>query len=238
MGEDWFSYVLTIFGTILSVYFANRKQHKFIRYYLAKNKYNNYIVVFWNASKKVITKEDLYELNLVVPYEAICTVFCSDDIKLRMKKQGPSEVLQECINVELEFDYLCPNEGYIISVSNEDEKNDEICFYGRVMEENKYSVYYSENMYNSGIGRVLDKPMEWLSILFSILLVFIGLGLLVINKTIMLYVLTGFLFVSVGLMYLIETVRMNHKPHSLKRKHKKEYRGYKIVRDARKLIKV
>ena len=60
---------------------------------------------------------------LSFPYEAICTVFCSDDIKLRMKKQGPSEVLQECINVELEFDYLCPNEGYIISVSNEDEKN-------------------------------------------------------------------------------------------------------------------
>ena len=58
----------------------------------------------------------------VFTYEAICTVFCSDDIKLRMKKQGSSEVLQECINVELKFDYLCPNEGYIISVSNEEKR--------------------------------------------------------------------------------------------------------------------
>ena len=233
----WFQSVLTIIGFLISIYLSKNSIHKVIRYYIAKGK-DDYIVVLWNASKATIMKDDIKELYVVTPAgSSVKTAYSSDDIKLNVDSVYLYYDSKDLKKTNLSFDFLCPNTGFIVQVDGKDVTNNKINFAGRLFGEDKFSVRYSESLYTDTKGKVMtfmDKPVNWLVGFYSVFLIFMGLGLLIIGKNARNLVL-GTVFIALAVYGLFDIYKQVHVPFWLKHERKKMFKKHRIIKDKNQL---
>ena len=83
------NYVVSIVGTGFAIYSYTHKEHKKMKYLVTETKDNKFMLYFWNASKKVITKEDLYELYIVHDCNSSMEVVeNTDDIQISFSEKN------------------------------------------------------------------------------------------------------------------------------------------------------
>ena len=155
-------------GLFLTIYYANRVQHKSIRY-LAAKKNDEFIILFWNSCKKPIMREDMFFFNIYSNRNTECnSVFASDsdiplivqasDFFVTNKKEYDILLSAKTRRLACSFDFLNKREGYILRlIQNEIQSADEsgapvkkpgsttliIRIKGRIRGESKKSIKYA-----------------------------------------------------------------------------------------------
>ena len=101
--------------------------------------------------------------------------------ELYQKKFDSSE---RFYRMKLGFSFIYPKTGYIIEINNV-PTNSHMGLFGRIKNEDRFSVMYSKELYWSKITKfltVLSRPMNWLNLFSSLMLLIFGLLLLLVKE--------------------------------------------------------
>lgn len=241
------SIMVTIFIAVAGRYSKYLKKFKMIKFIIMKsNDSRDYYVFFWNASYQPIYLKDIYYLKILDDGVFSITDVFSSDINNFVKKNikiVPNKTASKIFN--LKFDFLCPQEGYMLKITNYDELA-KIGFVGRLNGENRWSVQYGEKMHSNKVGRVINKIDSFLEkvviistwlliIVFSVAIVFVCIlkNININDTTILVCICSIFIVLSIIILCLFRKQKMSRE---LKHKVKEVKKVAQKVNDAKELL--
>ena len=236
MSTETIIFIVTIATFILELVNAYKRKSKIIRYCFLQNK-NDYLLVFWNASKEVIEKQDIKDFAVISgKATTVKTLYSNDKIKLKIGKIRKCKEHDGEYLHDLSFDFLCPDVGYIVNIINHGSDS-KIGLCGRIKKEDRYSVRYSRDFYWDKFSRFVDmlkKPMDYMTYIYSIGLIILSCFVIFVYDGVFLDCF-GFVMSAAGVAGMIDLSKYNHIPRLINKKLKKEYKDYKLVNDLNRL---
>lgn len=237
---DTFVAIVGLVLTVLSMKFRHVKQ---IRYYIQENKNEageySYLVVFWNSTKEVIDREDLYQLDLIIPKNSkVTTVFSNDQLLLKIGKKKKYKTDDRYERRKLTTDFLTPNSGYILKIDTSQKEHEKIGLLGRIKGENKFSVNYYCNLYRSKCERIffwIATKVDFIQLLLTVVAVALfGLIAIVYSQPIIRY---G--SITVIIIYILSAgaiIKTYSRPYRIKKFIKDNFSHYRMIKDETKIF--
>lgn len=236
---------LELIFAIIAIY---SKPKKTIKYFISRNKGNNGVLVLWNASNVSISREDIDELEYVGSRNSKLKVaYSNDNIRLNVSEpelfemsdfyQKKFESSERFYRKKLDFSFIYPKTGYVIEI-NDIPANSHLGLFGRIKNEDRFSVIYSKELYWSKITKLiasLCRPMNWLNLISSLIMLVLGIVLFFVKDNSVANVIMGLTFSFLGLYTLIDLWR-GKLPGQIKKYYNTHYKEYKSVMDLNALI--
>lgn len=245
---DKLNLIIAVMELIFAIIAIYSKPKRTIKYFFSRNKDDKCVLVLWNASNVSISKEDIVELKYIGSRDSnLNVVYSNDNLELDIGKPKPfemSELYQKKFEsseryyrMKLGFSFIYPKTGYIIEINNV-PTNSHMGLFGRIKNEDRFSVMYSKELYWSKITKfltVLSRPMNWLNLFSSLMLLIFGLLLLLVKENGVGYVMLGVVYGGMGLYNLIDLLR-GKLPRLIKKYYNTHYKEYEAIMDLNSLI--